>query len=75
MNENFTNNNHAASRYVGTAAGNLMEVGVFGVGKSIRLGSQKLSTLRGSGNAFIGKIMVIIFQVLETIRQQFSSNY
>ncbi|HFX6264381.1 TPA: pyocin knob domain-containing protein [Acinetobacter baumannii] len=52
MNENFTNNTHAASRYVGTAAGNVMEVGAFGVGKSIRLGSQKLSTLRGSGNAF-----------------------
>lgn len=52
MNENFTNNTHAASRYVGTAAGNVMEVGAFGVGKSILLGSQKLSTLRGSGNAF-----------------------
>ncbi|ENR2983580.1 hypothetical protein ACEVBE_003996 [Acinetobacter nosocomialis] len=51
LNENFTNNNHAASRYVGTAAGNVMEVGAFGVGKSIRLGSQKLSTLRGGGNA------------------------
>lgn len=32
MNENFTNNNHAASRYVGTAAGNVMEVGAFGFG-------------------------------------------
>ncbi|MDA3451067.1 pyocin knob domain-containing protein, partial [Acinetobacter sp. AOR43_HL] len=37
---------------VGTATGNVMEVGAFGVGKSIRLGSQKLSTLRGNGNAF-----------------------
>ncbi len=52
INENFTNNNHAASRLVGTAAGNVMEVGAFGVGKSILLGSQKLSTLRGNGNAF-----------------------
>lgn len=52
MNENFTNNAHAASRYVGTATGNVMEVGTFGVGKSILLGSQKLSTLRGNGNAF-----------------------
>ncbi|HEM7531267.1 TPA: hypothetical protein U2J51_003735 [Acinetobacter nosocomialis] len=51
VNENFTNNTHAASRYVGTAAGNLMEVGAFGLGKSIRLGTQKLSTLRGVGNA------------------------
>ncbi|KQE41667.1 hypothetical protein APD45_15225 [Acinetobacter baumannii] len=32
MNENFTNNTHAASRYVGTASGNLMEVGAFGLG-------------------------------------------
>ncbi|HAV4463461.1 TPA: hypothetical protein JIR14_00595 [Acinetobacter baumannii] len=32
VNENFTNNTHAASRYVGTAAGNVMEVGVFGLG-------------------------------------------
>lgn len=34
MNENFTNNTHAASRYVGTAAGNVMEVGAFGLGGS-----------------------------------------
>lgn len=33
MNENFTNNTHAASRYVGTAAGNVMEVGAFGLRK------------------------------------------
>ncbi|WP_151797140.1 phage tail fiber protein [Acinetobacter nosocomialis] len=40
INENFTNNNHAASRYVGTAAGNVMEVGAFGVGTtSQRVGS------------------------------------
>ncbi|MBD0446172.1 hypothetical protein HPQ31_17995 [Acinetobacter nosocomialis] len=32
MNENFTNNTHAASRYVGTAAGNVMEVGAYGLG-------------------------------------------
>ncbi|WP_407514509.1 hypothetical protein [Acinetobacter baumannii] len=32
VNENFTNWTHAASRYVGTAAGNVMEVGAFGVG-------------------------------------------
>ncbi|MGK3622489.1 hypothetical protein ACSLGU_01940 [Acinetobacter sp. A11] len=32
INENFTNNTHAASRYVGTATGNVMEVGVFGLG-------------------------------------------
>ncbi|MDC5144989.1 hypothetical protein OHW32_17680 [Acinetobacter baumannii] len=32
INENFTNWTHAASRYVGTAAGNLMEVGAYGLG-------------------------------------------
>jgi len=32
VNENFTNNTHAASRYVGTSAGNVMEVGAFGLG-------------------------------------------
>lgn len=52
INQNFTNYSHSASRLVGTQSGNVMEVGAFGVGKSIRLGSQKLSTLRGNGNAF-----------------------
>lgn len=32
VNENFTNNTHAASRYVGTSVGNVMEVGAFGLG-------------------------------------------
>lgn len=32
FNENFTNNAHAASRLVGTQAGNIMEVGAFGLG-------------------------------------------
>ena len=32
FNENFTNNAHAASRLVGTQAGNVMEVGAFGIG-------------------------------------------
>lgn len=32
INENFTNNTHAASRLVGTQAGNVMEVGAFGIG-------------------------------------------
>lgn len=32
INENFTNPVHAASRQVGTASGNVMEVGAFGVG-------------------------------------------
>ncbi|TPS94102.1 hypothetical protein FJU76_10125 [Acinetobacter baumannii] len=37
MNENFTNNTHAASRYVGTAAGNVMEVGAFGIGGVVKV--------------------------------------
>ena len=32
INQNFTDNSHAASRLVGTEAGNVMEVGAFGVG-------------------------------------------
>ncbi|MCH2000389.1 hypothetical protein [Acinetobacter seifertii] len=34
VNENFTNWTHAASRYVGVATGNLMELGTFGFGGS-----------------------------------------
>ena len=33
-NENFTNPAHAASRQVGTANGNVMEVGAFGIGRT-----------------------------------------
>ena len=32
INQNFTNNAHAASRLVGTGTGNVMEVGAFGLG-------------------------------------------
>ena len=32
INQNFTTNSHAASREVGTATGNVMEVGAFGLG-------------------------------------------
>ena len=34
INSNFTDTTHAASRLVGTAAGNVMEVGAFGVGSN-----------------------------------------
>ena len=34
-NENFSNNEHAASRLVGTQAGNVMEVGAFGLGRNM----------------------------------------
>ncbi|MDN5418764.1 MAG: hypothetical protein L0G09_15145 [Acinetobacter sp.] len=36
VNENFTNNTHSASRLVGTAAGNVMEVGALGLGSGPR---------------------------------------
>lgn len=37
INQNFTTNSHAASRLVGTQAGNVMEVGAFGVGADFPL--------------------------------------
>lgn len=46
VNENFTNNTHAASRYVGKAAGNVMEVGAYGLG-----GNSELYT--GGPNGFL----------------------
>lgn len=39
--DNFSNNTHAASRLVGTAAGNVMEVGAFGLGAG---GGRKIAT-------------------------------
>ena len=35
INDNFTNSTHAASRDVGTSAGNVMEVGAFGLGDAL----------------------------------------
>ncbi|ELW85220.1 hypothetical protein ACIN5021_A0062 [Acinetobacter sp. OIFC021] len=56
VNENFTNNTHAASRYVGTAAGNLMEVGAFGLGGTILAGASPLSSLRGQSNRILWQV-------------------
>lgn len=42
FNENFTNNEHAASRLVGTQSGNVMEVGAFGIGGVRDLRSENL---------------------------------
>ncbi|HHP6404605.1 hypothetical protein ABTF35_13950 [Acinetobacter baumannii] len=56
INENFTNNNHAASRYVGTAAGNVMEVGAFGLGGTILAGASPLSSLRGQSNRILWQV-------------------
>ncbi len=50
VNENFTNNTHAASRYVGTAAGNVMEVGAFGLGGAGSVVSN-ISTVTDARNA------------------------
>ncbi|MFX8083510.1 hypothetical protein ABTK81_02690, partial [Acinetobacter baumannii] len=44
INENFTNPSHAASRYVGTAEGNVMEVGAFGLGRGI-VGGMEMSRI------------------------------
>ena len=57
VNENFTNNTHAASRYVGKAAGNVMEVGAFGLGSGIPILSgttsiQDLITKLGTQSKF-----------------------
>lgn len=57
FNENFSNNEHAASRYVGTQAGNVMEVGAFGWGGEIPLlynasSIQDLITKLGSQSKF-----------------------
>ena len=35
INQNFTDSSHAASRQVGTSAGNVMEVGAFGLGGAV----------------------------------------
>lgn len=37
INENFSNTTHAASRLVGTATGNVMEVGAFGIGGNAKI--------------------------------------
>lgn len=45
FNENFSNNGHAASRLVGAQAGNVMEVGAFGLGSTIPNISMTPSTI------------------------------
>ncbi|WP_335986187.1 hypothetical protein [Acinetobacter bereziniae] len=50
MNENFTNSAHAASRLVGTADGNVMEVGAFGIGGTmVQIPMPSDSQFLGSG--------------------------
>lgn len=48
INQNFTDSTHAASREVGTGAGNVMEVGAFGIGNPpLVVGTPSGSFLRG----------------------------
>ncbi|HCW5877391.1 TPA: hypothetical protein OXR44_003770 [Acinetobacter baumannii] len=80
MNENFTNSTHAASRYVGTAAGNVMEVGAFGLGGYMtQLSMPNDSTVLGSGFYYydIGSSGASTWQQVETnvfvLRSSFSN--
>jgi len=80
INENFTNNTHAASRYVGTAAGNLMEVGAFGLGGyMMKLSMPNDSTVLGSGFYYydVGTAGSSTWQQVETnvfvLRSSFSN--
>ncbi|MCG6641491.1 hypothetical protein AB3Q14_19085 [Acinetobacter baumannii] len=80
INENFTNNAHAASRYVGTAAGNVMEVGAFGLGGYMtQLSMPNDSTVLGSGFYYydIGSSGASTWQQVETnvfvLRSSFSN--
>lgn len=53
MNENFTNWAHAASRLVGTQAGNVMEVGAFGLGTD-SAGTPPVGAHKNLANGFYG---------------------
>ena len=48
INQNFTTSSHAASRQVGTATGNVMEVGAFGLGGAVATATG-LNTVNTSG--------------------------
>ncbi|WP_284090486.1 hypothetical protein [Acinetobacter pittii] len=53
INENFTNPSHAASRYVGSNAGNLMEVGFCGLGVN-QAGTPAIESQKTLNNGFYG---------------------
>ncbi|MGQ1481643.1 phage tail fiber protein [Acinetobacter baumannii] len=70
MNENFTNNTHAASRYVGTAAGNVMEVGAFGLGENaVYVTNDTLLSALRKGFIVIGNQPAIVYG------QQYGAEY
>ena len=56
INQNFTNNSHAASRQVGTAAGNVMEVGAFGLGNT-SVDPTNIPLAVGEKNVFCRKVI------------------
>ncbi|ENX27255.1 hypothetical protein F891_01864, partial [Acinetobacter sp. CIP 101966] len=61
-NENFTNNAHAASRQVGTAPGNVMEVGAFGLGENaVVVNNDTLLTALRKGFITIGNQPAIVY--------------
>lgn len=59
FNENFTNDAHAASRLVGTQAGNVMEVGAFGVGihDAINAPTESISPLGRDSQNYLNGIV------------------
>ncbi|MEQ1118229.1 hypothetical protein [Acinetobacter junii] len=80
VNENFSNPSHAASRYVGTDLGNVMEVGAFGLGGYMtQLSMPNDSTVLGSGFYYydIGSSGASTWQQVETnvfvLRSTFSN--
>ena len=75
INQNFTDSTHAASRLVGTAAGNVMEVGVFGLGGSVpSKDMQSYSTEASYLNAFGDKTQ-FFYAVNTTLPNRPFSNY
>ena len=73
INQNFTDNSHAASRQVGTAAGNVMEVGAFGLGSDAPENitganhfNNKAVTQKGSLLGYYDRSMVALPYVINT---------
>ena len=73
INQNFTDNANAASRQVGTAAGNVMEVGAFGLGRNTAESiasadhfNNKTATQKGSLLGYYDKSMVALPNVINT---------
>lgn len=66
MNENFTNNTHAASRLVGTAAGNLTEIGLdgwtAGVTTPAYAGGDGIQSLRNGISNWINSRSVLVIK-------------